>query len=111
MEDSNDKLFGVLAYFGLLVLVPIFAGKTQFARYHANQGLVLILAQLIVGVAAGIIIGILTLISPVVGLIIGFLFGGAIELVAFIFLILGIVHVANEEMKPLPIIGGITILK
>ncbi len=41
-DIKNNKLYAVLAYFGILVLVPIFAApKSKFARFHANQGLLL----------------------------------------------------------------------
>ena len=37
-EDvQNNKVFAILAYIGILVLVPIFAAKeSKFARFHAN---------------------------------------------------------------------------
>lgn len=110
MNDSNDKVFGVLAYLGLLFLVPLLAGNTQFTRYHANQGLVLFIAEMILGVVAEVAIGVLSII-PVIGVIVGAIIGGVIGLVGLIFTIIGIVHAANGEMAPLPIIGGITLLK
>ena len=40
IRDAQDnKVMAILAYFGPLVLIPIFAAKeSRFARYHANQG-------------------------------------------------------------------------
>ncbi len=108
--DSNDKLFGVLAYLEILVLIPIFAGKTEFTRYHANQGLVLLIASAILGVAA-VILNIILAFIPFVGWIIGGLISGVVGLACLALAIIGIVHVCNGEMKPLPVIGGITILK
>ena len=42
-EDiRQNKGFAVLSYIGLLVLIPIFgASRSPFARFHANQGVVL----------------------------------------------------------------------
>ena len=96
MQDSNDKVYGVLAYIGILFLVPLLAGKSEFSRYHANQGLVLFIADIILGI---------------VGAILGGILSGVLGLCIFILMIMGIVHAANGEMKPLPIIGGITIIK
>ena len=45
--DSNDKIFGILGYIGILWLIPLCAGKTEFCRFHANQGLVLFLACIV----------------------------------------------------------------
>ena len=34
---DNDKLMGVLAYLGILVLVPLLAAKdSKFAQYHGS---------------------------------------------------------------------------
>ena len=110
MEDSNDKVYGILSYIGILVLVPLLAGKTQFARFHANQGLVLFIADIILGVVIGISVGVLSLI-PFVGVVLGSILSGVLGLCIFILMIMGIVNAANGEMKPLPIIGGIKLIK
>lgn len=110
MQDSNDKVYGVLAYIGILFLVPLLAGKSEFSRYHANQGIVLFIAEIILGIVIGISAGVLSLLG-IVGVILGGIISGVLGLCIFILMIMGIVHAANGEMKPLPIIGGITIIK
>ena len=40
---------------------------------------------------------------PIIGWVLG--------IVALVFSIMGIINVVNKEMKPLPVIGGITVLK
>lgn len=42
-EDvQNNKVMGILAYFGILFLIPLLAAKdSQYARFHTNQGIVL----------------------------------------------------------------------
>lgn len=105
MEDSNDKVYGILSYIGILVLVPIIAGKTQFARFHANQGLILMIIEIVVGVICGILSFI-----PVIRVIFGII-SGLIELVTLVLSIIGIVNAANGEMKELPVIGSIHLLK
>ena len=91
MEDSNDKLFGILSYIGILWLVGLLAGKTEFAKFHANQGLILWLA----GIVCGIV--------PIIGWI--------CEIAVFVFAIMGIINAANGEMKELPVIGKFRLLK
>ncbi|MGN0669342.1 MAG: hypothetical protein ACI4JZ_02220 [Oscillospiraceae bacterium] len=110
MEDSNDKVYGILSYIGILVLVPLLAGKSQFARFHANQGLVLFIADIILGVVIGISVSVLSLI-PFVGSVLGGILSGVLGLGIFILMIMGIVNAANGEMKPLPVIGGIKLIK
>ena len=110
MEDSNDKVYGILAYIGILVLVPLLAGKTQFARFHENQGLVLFIADIILGVCISITSLVLSPLG-IVGAILGGFVSGVLGLVVFIMVIMGIINAANGEMKPLPVIGGIKLIK
>ena len=44
-EDiARNKGISVCAYLGILVLIPLFGGRdSRFARFHANQGLVLLI--------------------------------------------------------------------
>lgn len=110
-DIADNKVMAVLAYFGLLVLIPILAAKeSRFVRYHANQGLVLFITAFAYGIAVAILSAIVTMISWQAGLLVGgILWVGYIAI--FVFLILGIVNAAGGKMKPLPLIGGITILK
>ncbi|MDE7399604.1 MAG: hypothetical protein K2N06_08770 [Oscillospiraceae bacterium] len=108
--DSNEKVFGILAYLGWLVLVPILAGKTEFSKFHANQGLVLAIAEIAVGIVVGVAVGVLMVLLPPIGIILGSL-SGLLGLAELILAIMGIVSAAQGEMKPLPIIGNIKILK
>ena len=108
--DSNDKAFSALGYVGILFLIPLLAGKTEYTRFHANQGLVLFLADVIAGVVIGVVTAILGLI-PFIGVILSGVISGVLGLAIFVLMILGIVHAAQGEMKPLPVIGGIQIIK
>ena len=45
-DISANKVYAILAYIGFLVLVPLIAvPKSKFARFHANQGLVLLIGE------------------------------------------------------------------
>ena len=58
-EDINqNKVMAVLAYIGILVLVPLLAApNSKYARYHSNQGLMLFIAEICLGVVIGIFHG------------------------------------------------------
>ena len=109
---SNDKLMGILAYLGILVLVPILAAKdSKFAKFHANQGLVLIIAYIIVSVACNVVsIATAALNVPLIGLLLG-LVTWAASIFCFVLAIMGIIAAANGEEKELPIIGQYKLLK
>ena len=102
----NKKVTGIVGYITWIGLIVAFcAGDKEGAKLHLNQSLVLWLAEIVVGLIAtvgGYI--------PVVGLIIS-LVAGICQLVLFVFWIMGLINAIKEEEKPLPIIGGIQILK
>ncbi len=56
-EDADtNRVFGILAYLGIFVLVPIIVAKdSPFAKYHSNQGLVLFLVEISISVILTII--------------------------------------------------------
>ncbi len=101
-DVQDNKVMAILAYFGILFLIPLFAAKeSPFARFHTNQGCILF----IVGVAIYILTTVLTFVSPFLALL------GLINLVIFVFAIIGIINAAKGEMKELPIIGKYRIIK
>lgn len=111
-EDvQNNRIFGILAYLGILVLVPILAAKdSPYARFHANQGLVF----LITAIAANIAIGICRfafIFIPIIGTIFSAILMFIVGVACLILLIIGIINACSDEAKKLPVIGGITILK
>ena len=105
-DIEQNKVMGILAYLGILVLIPIFAAKdSRYARYHANQGLVLCIAEIVISILTSILSAI-----PVVGWILG-LIGWLLNLGFFVLAIIGIINVVNGKAKDLPLIGNIRILK
>ena len=114
-EGSSDRGFAVLAYFWILWLLPlIFAGKSEFARFHANQGLVLFLFECILSVAVQIVSVIVTAIFVSVGMsaaLPALAFSGLTFGIGAIFSIIGIVNAANGRIQKLPLIGNITLIK
>ena len=105
--DPNDvqqnKVMAVLAYIGILFLVPLLAApNSQYARFHTNQGLVLFLFDIVVGILTAFLAFI-----PFIGLIVSSLLG----LGVFVLMILGIVNAATGKANELPLIGKIRIIK
>ena len=105
--DPNDvqqnKVMAVLAYIGILFLVPLLAApNSQYARFHTNQGLVLFLFDIVVGILTAVLAFI-----PFIGLIVSSLLGLGI----FVLMILGIVNAATGKANELPLIGKSRIIK
>jgi len=98
-DAQNNKGVAILAY--IIFFIPLLAAKdSKFAMYHANQGLVLFLGAVALNLVGGMI--------PFIG---WFLILPIGNLLILVLAIMGIMHAAKGEMKPLPIIGGINILK
>ena len=105
--DANDaeqnKVMGILAYIGILWLVPLLAAKgSPFARFHANQGLGLFICEVAIE-----IVGVILCFIPYVG----GLLCSLISLAPIPFIVLGIIAAAKGQKKELPIIGQFKILK
>lgn len=105
IQDINDnKLMGVLAYLGLLVLVPVFAARnSKYAMFHAEQGIVLLILSIVVGGVFGALSAI-----PVVGFVFLVILS-LLEIPLVILAILGIINSATGQAKQLPLIGAIKI--
>lgn len=94
----DSKATGIVAYISIIGwIIAYFAGDREGAKFHLNQALVVDLAMIILSVLARI---------PIVGLI-----AGLLDLVLFVFWIMGIVYAAKQEEKELPLLGMIKILK
>ena len=111
-KDAQDnKIMAILAYLGFLVLVPIFAAKeSRFARFHANQGLVLCIAAIAVYFVLYILMFILALITPALALL-TLILTSLVWVGVLVFMVIGIINVTKGEMKELPIIGKYKLLK
>ena len=111
-KDAQDnKVMGILAYLGILVLVPIFAAKdSPFARFHTNQGLVLLITSIALSFGVGILTVIVAMISTSLAALMSIL-SLVVSLGVLVLVILGIINAAKGEMKELPVIGKYRILK
>ncbi|MCL1791220.1 MAG: hypothetical protein FWG40_07675 [Peptococcaceae bacterium] len=105
-DAENNKLYAILAYIGFLFIVPLAAApQSPFAKFHANQGLILFIVEISLSILSVIFSWI-----PILGFIVSILcFFGAIG--CLILAILGIVNAANGKTEPLPLIGGFTLIK
>ncbi len=99
-EDiEKNTVMAVLAY--IIFLIPLLAAKdSPYAKYHTNQGIVLFLAAVFINVIGSVI--------PIIGWFFILTFGNAFIL---ILAIMGIINAVQGKVKPLPLIGSITLLK
>ena len=109
-DAQENKAMAILAYLGILVLIPLFAAKdSPFARFHTNQGLVLAITEILYGVVYGILSAILMLISWKLVFLVSIL--GFLGLVFLVPMVMGILNAVNGRKQELPVIGKFRILK
>lgn len=82
--NRDLKLWAVLSYLGVLVLIPLLLKKdSEFVQFHAKQGLLILIGWIIAY----------------------FPFGFIFWIASFVLSVMGIVSVLQGEKKSLPIIG------
>ncbi len=103
-DAEKNKVMAIVGYIiPLLFFIPLLSDESKnspFAKFHANQQLVLLISAVIVNIVGSII--------PILGWFIILPIGCIILLVLAI---MGIINGAKGEMKKLPIIGGFEIIK
>ena len=97
-DIEKNKAMAGLAY--VIFFLPLLAcPDSKFGKYHANQGLIL----LILAVAGNIILGII----PVIGWLLLPIFSVGV----FVLGIMGLINGFSGKVKELPIIGKFKLLK
>jgi len=98
-EDiESSKVMAGLAYI-LFFLPLVVCPDSPYGRYHANQGLLLLL----LGLGGSIILSIIP--------IIGWLLLPIFALVVFIIAVIGLINGFTGKAKPIPIIGKYQLIK
>ncbi|MBO4570591.1 MAG: hypothetical protein J5699_01535 [Bacteroidales bacterium] len=96
-DIKANKIQAILAYCGILLLIPLLAAKdSKFARFHLNQGIMVLILCVIAYIFQRARLGFIAWI---------------IDIAALIFAIIGIINAAGGKAKELPLIGKFRILK
>jgi uncharacterized membrane protein len=91
--ENNTTLMGILAYIGILVIIPYLMAKDDpSVKFHIKQGLVLVVIEIAVMVVGNM----LYILAPVLMIV---------NLGALVLSVIGIINVVNKKEVPLPLIG------
>jgi uncharacterized membrane protein len=105
-DIERNRAFAILAYLWILFVIGLIAApNSKFAKYHANQGLVLFLASL-VGAVSCLVLGVVPFVNLSLVLLAPLLWVGWVVMV-----ILGIVNAAGGQCRPLPLIGHFELIR
>lgn len=95
VEPDNTLLMGILAYVGILIIIPyLVARDNTFVKYHVQQGLVLCIGWIILWVVGMYFWAF----YPVISLV---------QLGLLVLSIIGIVNVVQKKQVPLPLVGSL----
>ena len=111
-EDiQSNKGICCFAYLGFLFVIPLFAASdSAFARFHANQGLVLLIDQMILMVFI-LISHLLAPVVPSVFPIVRTLLLVVLYVFSIFSIFYGMVNTLRGKAKELPLIGSTKVLK
>jgi len=105
VPDSTGKATAALAYLGILFFLPLVVQPvTPYGKFHANQGLILLLFSIVASVALSILTGILAFI-PIIGWLAIVIAWPAFSIITFVLMVIGIINGATGKTAPLPLIG------
>ena len=111
-EDiKKNKLVSFLAYIPVLFIFPLLKKDSEFVKFHANQGLVLFIFEVISGTLYLLLKWIAEAFA-LTPLLIGLNFVMTVIFIMLLSLLIsGIINVSSGLAKSLPFIGGIELLK
>ena len=95
MDKKTTDIVAYITIFGWLV--AFVAGELEDSKFHLNQALVVNLTFLILAVLAWV---------PVVRLVVGL-----VQIVVFVFWVMGIVYAVREQENEVPLLGCVKLLK
>ena len=105
-DIQKNKVLSLFSYLGILLLIPLFAAKdSKYAKFHVNQGLWLLIAEVATSVlmaATGFI--------PVLGTIVAIICW-VCDVVLLVYAIIGIVNAVTGKAKEVPFVGKKALIK
>lgn len=117
-DIQQNKILALVSYLGYFFFIPmIVKPQSRYLRFHGNQGLTLLLTEIVLGAVHAVLCGLFGLfgLAGVAGAIISgifvVLFSIAIYGAMLVWVILGIYNAVTGKAKELPLIGRIRILK
>jgi uncharacterized membrane protein len=109
-EVQNANVVVTALTYVIFFLPYICAPNSNYAKFHANQALIYLIAFVVLTLVSTIVCRVLGII-PLIGSFVASLVGIVVWLAKAGWFICGVVNALNKQAKELPIIGKYTILK
>lgn len=105
---NSDRVYSLLAYAGVLWLVGLLVDKNNSKmRFHINQGVLLTIVYVAVGMVVSLLGGLFTAIFWKVGSAISIMLNIVMWISYLIFVAIGLYNAWKGEERPLPFIGNL----
>lgn len=105
-DIESNKVLAAIGYVPVLFLVPLLvAPQSRFAKFHANQGLILTLGAVVLEVAQVILCAVFGAV-PLLRRFVPEIISAVISVAILAYVVIGIVTAAQGKAKKLPFIGG-----
>lgn len=104
---SDNKGMAILAYLGILIIVPFLTGAQNdpYVKFHIKQGLGLIMFWLLLWVLS-FVFSMLVALSGIYFFVLAGIVFPLFYLISFILMAVGIVNAATGKTKELPVVGS-----
>ena len=100
-QTGREKTLSAIGYFGFFFFLPlVLCPKSEFARFHANQALVLFLLKIALGIATNLL-----------GMYMGYGLFSLANIATTALIAYGAVTAAGGKMTPMPLVGGLQLIK
>lgn len=100
-EAQKERVISAVGYFGILFFLPlVLCPKSDFARFHANQALAVLLLS----------IG-LSIVGEALAYVMGYTLVELLTLIPTALTVYGAVTAIGGKMNPLPVIGSLQLIK
>lgn len=109
-QEQPKKSMAVLAYLSWLIFIPLLmAREDDFVRFHLNQALSLLLVKMLLMVISSRLDGMVNTLPMLAARLGGLV--AVVNLIRFIFVVMGLIYALQGRKKELPLIGRIRMLK
>lgn len=121
-DVEANKIYAVLSYFSILFFIPlVVCPNSRYARFHSNQGLILLILSVLLNIAKDIVntvIGAVFTVSSYgysytnwFGVVLQTIIGTAAGLVIAVMFVIGVYNAYRGVVKELPLVGGFRLIK
>jgi uncharacterized membrane protein len=105
-DIEQNKVVAAIGYIPVLFLVPLLgASGSPYAKFHANQGLILTIASIALGIARSVLCAVFGIL-PILGKFIPDIISTIVSVAILAFIVIGVVNSMQGKAKKLPLIGG-----